>query len=361
MKKQRQSNFELLRIISIILIISFHYVYKSNFIITDLNANNYMIKIFWLLGEVGVNLFVLISGYFMIKGKFNCRKILLLFGEVIFYNLLNATLLKITTGTIPILSLIYSPYWFVRMYIILYLLSPYINRLINNISKREYQHLLLICIVIWSILPTILGITVNSTENFDFYCRMIWFIIMYLIGGYIKLYGIKFLEKRKNALICFIILAVILFSSIGIINYIKLWIPKLNFLELAYLWCPNNIITLLLSVSLFELFVNFNIGCNKMINKISSTTLGIYMLHDGKFASYLWVNIFHTKSVLSSKYPILGIIGAVIIIFIFGIIIDLVRQGLENHILKKYLNSHKMDILLNKIIYKCNQILDNYI
>ena len=58
--KQRDSNMELLRIISMILIILFHYIYNSDFQYTELTFSNILIESGWFLGELGVNLFILI-------------------------------------------------------------------------------------------------------------------------------------------------------------------------------------------------------------------------------------------------------------------------------------------------------------
>ena len=48
MKKERQSNIELLRIISILLIISFHYVFKSGYVFEELNISSFIVKSFFM-------------------------------------------------------------------------------------------------------------------------------------------------------------------------------------------------------------------------------------------------------------------------------------------------------------------------
>ena len=93
-KENRKSNFELLRLTAILMIISFHYVYRAGW---DLSSapliNRLIIDLFWHFGEIGVNLFVLVSGYFLIKGHFSWRKLALLLTEVLFYNLLSLFLM----------------------------------------------------------------------------------------------------------------------------------------------------------------------------------------------------------------------------------------------------------------------------
>ena len=73
---ERKSNMELLRIFSMILIITFHYAYKGGFDFgTELGANMLLIKTCWMFGELGVNLFILTTGYFMVEGKFKWKKL----------------------------------------------------------------------------------------------------------------------------------------------------------------------------------------------------------------------------------------------------------------------------------------------
>ena len=359
--KERKSNFELLRIVAMMLIISFHIVFHSEYEITTLNFNNYIIKVFWLFGEIGVNLFILISGYFMIKSKISIKKILNLIFELIFYNSISAIIAEILGGEGSILKIFYPPYWFVRMYIMLCFLSPFINRLIENISKKEYQKLLLICIIIWSIIPTIFGIAKNSSESLDFYCRMIWLIVMYLIGGYIRIYGIKFLATKKSSIIVSIISFCLLCLSIIVIYYSKMLIPPLKNLEIAYLWRPNNIIILIFSISLFKIFEKIDIGSKKIINTIASTTLGIYLIHDGLLRKFIWQDIFHTKEMLETRYVLLYIFGVTILIFVCGMIVDLIRQYISKKTVDKMLNSNYLDKCIKKINTKLGKFLEKYI
>ena len=77
MKKERKSNIELLRIVAMLCIISFHYVYKSGYVFENLSVNSFIVKVFWFFGEFGVNLFILITGYFMVNGRFSLKKLYL--------------------------------------------------------------------------------------------------------------------------------------------------------------------------------------------------------------------------------------------------------------------------------------------
>lgn len=63
----RQTNIEILRIIAIFMIIVFHYVLHDEWKFETGTINQMIIETFLILGELGVNLFMLITGYFMIE------------------------------------------------------------------------------------------------------------------------------------------------------------------------------------------------------------------------------------------------------------------------------------------------------
>lgn len=357
-KSVRQSNIELLRIFSMLLIISFHYVYKSGYTYEYFSMNTFIVKIIYFFGELGVNLFFLISGYFLVKSKFSLKKLILLILEVDFYNLI-CMLIAVKLGVYQpvntkdyllfVFPVILIQYWFVTAYILVYILSPYFNKLINSLNKQEYNNLLFILLIIWSVIPSIFGIFYNNTETLLFYSRFIWFIVMYFIGAYIRIYGIPIVKKHsiKIAILTFFIMVMSILFFYKFRNIFSM----LGLLEISYFWPPNTILMVILSVSVFHIFLNINIKSNKIINKLASTTLAIYMIHDGALSGYLWNNIFKSGVHLQSKYLIFHIVAATIIIFLVGAIIDLVRQLLEKYSVK---------IILDKIIKdedKTNKVL----
>ena len=182
--KTRESNIELLRIISIILIICFHYVYKSNFLYTELNINTLFIKNMWFFGELGVNLFILITGYYMLKNKVSLKKIILLIFQIFFYNFLLYSIgyfigyNSFELNIFLIFPIITSKYWFATAYLLVYILSPFFNKLINSLKKTEYKKFIIINLIIWSIIPTVFGFFYNSSETLLFYNRFIWLCFM---------------------------------------------------------------------------------------------------------------------------------------------------------------------------------------
>lgn len=369
--KSRDSNIELLRIISIIFIIMFHYVYKSEFLYNGLTFNVFVIKSFWLFGELGVNLFILITGYYVSKSNFSLKKFILLIFEVLFYQLLlyiigdlvgyNSDYLSLRQSIVLFLPNLTGKYWFMTAYLLVYLLSPFLNFVIKNFNKKNYQKFLLLNLIIWSIIPTIFGFLYNGTESMLFYNRLIWLIFMYFVGGYIRKYNIKILKDKTNCIKISLKTYLIMLGSIIYIYYFKDSFIKLGTNEISYLWGPNNIFMFILSVSFFKLFTNIKIKNNKIINKISSTTLGIYLLHDGYLAHYMWSNIFKSNQNIYSDNFLIHILISTFTIFVVGVIIDLIRLFIEKYTVKKLIENKIWKNIYNRLSLIYNSFINKYI
>lgn len=82
-KRVRTSNLELLRIITILAIIVHHYVVNSG--LTELynfehiTVNMIFLQIFGMYGKIGINIFTIITRYFMIKSNISINKFIKLF------------------------------------------------------------------------------------------------------------------------------------------------------------------------------------------------------------------------------------------------------------------------------------------
>ena len=145
----RQSNYELLRIIAMMMIIGLHYFNADMGGVIDNvsigTTNYYLTYLFESIFMVGVNVFVLISGYFMIKkDTINIRKcvdllILLAFYGICFYiirifiGIDKFSIKNLIKVSLPILA---GSRWFVKTYIILVILSPFINKSLIELFSR---------------------------------------------------------------------------------------------------------------------------------------------------------------------------------------------------------------------------------
>ena len=291
-----------------------------------------------MLGELGVNCFILISGYFLVISKFKPEKIVKLSLEMSFYVFLGIVILKIigdNAGVTWWLPKIFFPilneaYWFLTVYGLVYLFSPVLKNIILNLPKKQLKNFLLISLLIWSVWPTIKGLVTNEIEGYVFYNRFIWGILMFLIGAYVKKYPPLIFDKLKNTIILFL-------SSTGLIILPILIIEFLNIQKISanFFWRPNSILMLIWSVSLFLLFRKLEIKENRWINLLASTTLGIYLLHDGPIRYFWWNQVFRIKDYSNSNYFVFYLLLVAGMVFLVGFVVNLGWKFFERLVLDK--------------------------
>lgn len=339
-KTQRDSKFEILRIICMILIIMHHFSFHSGFILDSSVSvlNKVTVNVFLIGGKIGVNVFLIISGYFLINKEFKPSRLIKLALEIFFYSSI-IYLLFLITGQIefsfvslvhnffPILTL---RYWFITAYVIAYLLSPLINKILNKINKKQHLLIIIVLVCVQAIIvfcaslkgssfgTAVIPTEVSAVETIlNYFVRIIystcWFFTLYLIAGFIKKYQSKICQSIPINLLAFIISLIFIILVQIFFNY-----P---------LYEMNTITCLIASISLFNIFNNIKKPINsRFINIISQTTLGVYLIHDNKLMRpFIWKNILNCSNLINNKlFPLISI-GIVFAIFIICSLIDLFR------------------------------------
>lgn len=334
----RQSNIELLRIVAMLLIVAHHFAAHSgfNYPLQNITINRLWIQFIQIGGKIGVDLFVLISGYFLISQQtIKTSKVIKLWGQIIFYSV---TIFLIFTvcgiepfGIIGIIEHIapvtFSQWWFVSTYFVLYLLFPYINRLLYTFDRKQYVLFLAVLLLFWSVIPSFTGQRFESNT-------LIWFFVLYAVAGYIKLFDFKTdLSCRKLFGISFAFL-ILTFLSAVIFDIIGTKIPSVG-IHATFFYDMQRLPILIVSVLTFVGFTKLNIGYHKLINITASTTFGVYLIHDYRYMRpFIWNMIFNNAAYAESNLLIPHSLLVIAIVFIGCSIIELARIYLiENHML----------------------------
>lgn len=329
---QRSSNFELLRILCVIFIIMHHYSAHGVEGLTEhtLTINKVIEQILTIGGKIGVNCFVLLTGYFMVNSTFQYKKLLKLILEVFFYSALSMIIFyslglskyNFTVVKESLFPLTYDMYWFATAYVVMYILTPFINPFIKRLSQVNHLKLILLLVTLWSIIPVF---TFGQAPG---YSNLGWFILLYMIAAYIKLYPHNYFNKcTGNMVVAFlsymiIILSIIMLNILGVENstYAD---------HVTYLREMNMFPTLLCSTSLFLGFKNLKIRNNKVINTISISAFGVYLIHDNYFVGpFLWKEVFKNTMYLDSPLLLLHAIITTLIVFCVCTIIDQMRLNI---------------------------------
>lgn len=269
MATTRQSGLECLRIISIVLIVSMHIL--GNTFHTGNLLNKELILAVNTLGNTGVTLFILISGYFGIR--FNVRKFFKMLAVVWFYSIFSYlvetmwlhmphTWTGLASSLVPILS---KKYWFMTCYVILYCFSPYLNQLILNLPRKSYERLLLVWGFFFVLAPTVLFFEIQNDTGKG----VINVTLAYLIGQYLKVYGFPETLKRHNWKILSGSIA-----GIFILNSLLTAISGNIILRFAR---DNNLLIIIASVAIFYQFTRWHFS-SRIINYLAGYVFALYML-----------------------------------------------------------------------------------
>lgn len=354
-EKTRNSNIEILRIISMIFIVLSHYSSHNGIMNYNLpiGINRFLLNIF-VLGNIGVILFVLISGCFLIDSdKFSLRKLLKIVLQVWFYSIIiyivccicGFTKFSIRGLIVNFLPITSKRYWFVTSYIVLYIFHPFINKFLKTLSKQGWLLFLGVCFILFSIIPTFLTSTANFYGN-----ELIQFLIFYAIGGYLKKYGFDWLTKKRNIWMLIVTTLTLLLSVVAI-DLLSIKIPMIGKYA-TYLYDRHSIVAILFSISLFVCFINKKPFHNRFINTISAATFGVYLIHDNNYIRYfLWNNIIHSGEYVSSHFLFFHALGSVALVFSICVLIDFLREIIiEKPVFKKL--GLTIDTIQDKIVEK---------
>ena len=328
------------------MVLLLHYITKGGLLNIENSSYIYFAQyhIIQAFAIVAVNCYVLISGYFLVKSQFKIKKFLKLWRETIFYSItvyLILILLDLTNFNIKdliktIFPVITKQYWFITTYLVMYLLSPFLNKLIYSLDKYEYKKLLFIILMIFSVITILPSeLLLDDTGGYG----IIWFICLYLIGAYIRIHiSDEKINKYHNIYLVIYILIALLIATTKL--FIKYMCNKFGINDISgKITMYNQFAILLESLSLFLYFKSINIK-NKYISKIvlaiAPLTFAVYLIHEQSvLRTVLYKEILHVEICYNNNYGIFITLGSVILIFMVCILIEYIREKLINLILAK--------------------------
>lgn len=341
--KERQANFEILRILSMVMVISLHYLIKGKITIPLSQDISLVNLTAWLLQSfciVAVNVYVLISGYFLPEAKWGLKKLIYLVAQVWFYSVGVALLcLLLHVGEVRSWDLydwmaVLFPfqmehYWFATAYLVMYLFTPVIKAALKYLKKNELEKLIFLLLLFFSVGKSIIPIKVPTDQyGYDFG----WFLCLCLIAGYIKIYGIDWFNRiRKGLFLYFIFSAGIFAYSVFLGILCQKGLPLSYALDMNYSY--NHILVLTASLGIFYGFKYMKPKKTAWITllcKAAPYTFGVYLLHENLAVRNLWPLWFGVDKVRGTMlFPLhMGI--TVILVFAAGIVIDYGRSCIFN-------------------------------
>lgn len=352
--KVRESNFELMRIISMFMIVLWHIIIHGNM----LNNSSGIIQLFLYfiltICIVHVNSFVMVTGYFQAEKDFSLKKFIKLFNLEWFYRAIIVIILVLLGATtlskvdflrelLPIGS--YKNYWFLNCYLVLYLISPFLNKFIAACNQKEFRHCLIISFILFSIVAYFTGNATISNNG----STILQFIFLYLLGAYLHKYPISnnyhfihFSKEKKQLIFMFlaIFFCIINFLMLSFSIFVRNLDSSIikSFADTIYneVYWYSNPFVIIQTIFYFLFFETLTIK-SKIINRISNTTLGVYLIHDNSFIRNIIYKLLNIDNGNMIDFKMLFyMIIVMFIIFITCSFIEFIRN-----IISKWINNRK--------------------
>lgn len=353
-EKKRNVNIELLRVLSVCMVLVLHALLQTGALDSVADAYYY----YWILEALcicAVNLFVLISGYFQVETKFKSRNVIKIgIGGVWLYSVVFSTLQMLLSGQ-PIgkmdviracFPLLTKKFWFVNAYLALYILSPYLNKLLHVLSKKQLTALTFTLIALFSIRITVLPATWG--QDLSAGMGILWFVTLYCVAAWLRICRTE-KEKPIKYWITYLASTAILVAS-------KVALDKIGMESYSgKLFGYSSFVVLVQAVALFKAFLH----SKPITGKISSVivfvarhSFSVYIIH---FAMWevLFTKILHldywTKNLF---YGTVAILAAVVVIFAFCVVLDYVKNLCISYVAGR--------LRKTKIACKYNALMDKW-
>lgn len=366
--KRRMANMEALRLAAMMMVVSLHYLGKGE-LLGDLTGSlaprDYAAWLLESFSIAAVNVYVLLSGYFLVETKFRARRLFSLVLQILFYSCLIPVILVIT-GRLPVEGLtLYdiwqcifpinmNQYWFMSAYVLMFLFTPIMNAAVHAMKKVQLQIVIVLLLIVESLSKTVIPARLTlDNQGYD----ALWFMVVYLIAAYIRLYGIPFLERKNRAAACYVLACLGIYGLLMLIRGMYLATGRFE----DFMSSPtgyNHLLTIGAAVALFYLFKNWEFGKKEprpadVICRIAPLSLGVYLLHEQIYVRYewpFWLGADRCTSVVS----LLGHWAmAILIVMVCGLLVDSLRDILFRGV-GKLLAGSRLGRALQKVDEKVN-------
>lgn len=323
--QQRNSSFELIKVIAVILIIfssalPFGTTYAGGYddVFSDLtrtafSADHMLMTLFRWFGQIGDTLFISCSAWFLCDhstirvkriGKIIMDSwVLSVLGLAVSFAFINPSFKEVFKSFFPIT---FQVNWFVGCYILYYFAHPFLNRAVSGLDRRELKTVVIVLLLVYSVLSTVYAV-------YYFTNLMAFFMIHYFVM-YLKKYRI-YDRPAKEDILCMLVGFVLILMIILSLSILGDRIPFLHAHNLNLCKYYNPLILLIGSgaISLAAKKEFFS----SAINKIASWSLLIYLIHTNHF----WVT--YGKYGLYQRIGVDGMLRVLIVVSLYLVTIPI--------------------------------------
>ena len=292
----RDSNIELLRIVAMLSIVAHHYVVHSTvwslFDPVHPTVNSVFLWLWGMWGKTAINVFVLITGYFMCQSRLTARRYLKILFQVVFYSWVMWLVLAACGyetlswgGAVKRLFchdiLIGQNRGFVQAFLWMYLLIPALNAYLRGASRRNLYCTLGVLVAMFSLCGTFL--------NANVYHHVFWYAVLYLVGAAIRMYPFEWMGRNKICVLLLAVSVVAAWCSVVGLNFLAYWRGRPTWYPHTYVADSHKVLAFTCALFAFLVFRNWKLPQSKFVNAVAATTFGVFLIHDASDGMRKWL------------------------------------------------------------------------
>lgn len=317
-KTQRSSNLELLRILCMLLIIGDHLTGQGGIADYTTLPSSFAFCLIGCGSRIACSVFILIGGWFLCEQPYKTRRPLSLWLSLWLYTVPVTLLCRLAGLDVSFGALRWAAFpastrqlWFISDYLLLLLCVPLLNRVLRGLPRTAHRGLLAVLAVPMILYPTLFG------ENGIVSDTAWMFLYEYLLAAYLRRYPenrlARLLQNRAAALALGLGLPLVNTAIRAVLETRGLTDGKAFQYVAYYRTALGALPNLLAALALFYLFKNLDLGCLRLVNALSGTTLGVYILHQvPAFRNFLWNGLLqaqaHHGSVVYTLFAIFAVL-----------------------------------------------------
>ena len=207
----------------------------------------------------------------------------------------------------------------------MYLFAPVLAIGVKQMGKKQLQTVILLVLLVFSVGKTILPFQLASdSHGYD----VVWFLCLFLIASYIRLYGMPGVKKSYQGFLLYGVSCVGTFLLALGIAFLSRRLDKFGyFVDSTFDY--NHILCLLGAIGLFLGFLYWEMPKGKFASlavKIAPYTFGVYLLHENREFRYLWPQLLGSDNYGTGHWSVLHWFISILIVFGVGILVDYIRS-----------------------------------
>ena len=350
MANERESGVELLRIVAMLGIIAHHMVVNSGIpgvlLRRGAEPSALWLQCWGMWGKTAIDIFILITGYFMCTSQLTIRRFLKLFLQIEFYTVVIWVLFWLAgyekASASNVFLVLTWPFslgnrFFTEAFVWFYLFIPFYNVLLKALSRRGLFLLLGLAVAMF---------TVSGTFFFNKYVYhdTLWYAVVYLLGAALRLHPFEWMASRKKCLLMLAVSVTVALASVLLLQMTRIHAMGTRLRPYFFVSPPDKLLALATGTLAFLTFSNIPLGRRRWINRVASVSFGVFLIHtsNNSMRQWLWRELLDIPHLPSMPFWAVVIRSAAFTVCIYAVcgLLDAVRIALLERPLFRWYDRH---------------------